>query len=192
MRTVSYSLRDLAGDLEGDLSDRSLRQNQIIRRVAARLKKLLGNKNALPRGATKFNGKRYGRHLLYKSKKNKFVVMALAWGPGQETPIHDHGTWGVAGVYKNILRVINYKLAGPRRNGTARLKLDSIIDGRSGTMGYVLPPEREIHKMANATQKPTISIHVYGKEMKSCNTFDLATNRVKRYTLSPPTIWRTL
>lgn len=192
MKTAGYTLRDFVRDLETIVGDRTQDRDQILRKVAARLKKLIGRKKVLPQGATRFTAERYGRHLLYKSERKKFVVMALAWGPGQSTPIHDHGTWGVAAVYKNILRIVNYKLNGARRNGHARLKLASIVDGRAGAVSTVLPPDEEIHMMTNATRTPTISIHVYGKELKACNTFDPVTNKIKRFALSPPTLYRQL
>jgi predicted metal-dependent enzyme (double-stranded beta helix superfamily) len=48
----------------------------------------------------------YGRHLLYRSDDLQYVVVAMAWGAGQGTPIHDHaGVWCVEGVWCGELEV---------------------------------------------------------------------------------------
>ena len=33
---------------------------------------------------------RYARRLVYRDPGGRFTVLAMAWGPGQGTPLHDH------------------------------------------------------------------------------------------------------
>jgi 3-mercaptopropionate dioxygenase len=40
----------------------------------------------------------YRSHLLHTEPDGSFSIVALAWRPGQMTPIHDHVTWCVFGV----------------------------------------------------------------------------------------------
>jgi len=41
----------------------------------------------------------YARRELYRSPEHGYSIVAMTWGPGQGTPIHDHcGLWCVEGV----------------------------------------------------------------------------------------------
>lgn len=40
----------------------------------------------------------YTRYLTYCAPDNCLSLYALVWLPGQWTPVHDHGSWGVVGV----------------------------------------------------------------------------------------------
>ena len=43
----------------------------------------------------------YARRELYRSREHGYSVVAMTWGPGQGTPIHDHcGLWCVEGVWE--------------------------------------------------------------------------------------------
>ena len=41
---------------------------------------------------------------IYQSPHHGFVVLVFGWHPGSVTPIHDHNTWGVMGIYQNQLQ----------------------------------------------------------------------------------------
>jgi predicted metal-dependent enzyme (double-stranded beta helix superfamily) len=45
----------------------------------------------------------YARNAIHIEEDDSFSLYALVWSPGQWTPIHDHGTWGVVGVYEGAL-----------------------------------------------------------------------------------------
>src|ERR1700679_3302204 len=52
----------------------------------------------------------YSRRLLHENKKNGFVIVAMTWGPGQKTGLHDHsGVWCVEGVVQGEMRVDQYE-----------------------------------------------------------------------------------
>ena len=40
----------------------------------------------------------YTRNLIYDAPDASLSLYALVWLPGQWTPVHDHGSWGVVGV----------------------------------------------------------------------------------------------
>ena len=49
---------------------------------------------------------RYARRELYISEEHGYCVVAMTWGPGQGTPIHDHcGMWCVECVWSGELEV---------------------------------------------------------------------------------------
>ena len=100
-----------------------------------------------------------GRYLLYKDSDFGFVVMMLVWAPGQETPIHAHGTWGVEAVIKNHVRVTSYDCDTnvAREIGSVVLPV--------GAVAYVLPPDADVHKVEHFGSEQAITVHVYGKEL---------------------------
>ena len=53
----------------------------------------------------------YARHLLYQDSADGFVMVAMVWGAGQRTAIHDHaGVWCVEGVYEGRIQVTRFDL----------------------------------------------------------------------------------
>ena len=51
----------------------------------------------------------YARRELYTSPEHGYSVVAMTWGPGQGTKIHDHsGMWCVEGVWKGRLEITQY------------------------------------------------------------------------------------
>src|SRR5262249_51131803 len=42
----------------------------------------------------------YRQHVLHAEADGSFSIVSLVWLPGQATPIHDHVSWCVVGVYR--------------------------------------------------------------------------------------------
>ena len=42
----------------------------------------------------------YQQYLLHTDSRERFSVVSFVWGPGQESPIHDHTVWGIVGVLR--------------------------------------------------------------------------------------------
>ncbi|RJS62397.1 cysteine dioxygenase family protein [Bacillus sp. PK3_68] len=116
--------------------------------------------------------KGYARHLLYCDPEDRFEVIALVWKPGQKTTLHDHdNTWGAEGVIEGQIKVTNYirlkELSGGK---IVQLKhVDTTIVGERGT-GKLLPPA-DCHILEGIGNKPAITIHVYGKQLKKFREF---------------------
>jgi len=100
-----------------------------------------------------------GRYMLYKDPKYGFVVMLLVWGKGDKTPIHAHGTWGVEAVVKNSVRVTNYTYCDKNPKELSSQVLTA------GALAYVMPPDEDVHVVAQDGELPAMTIHVYGKEL---------------------------
>ena len=45
----------------------------------------------------------YARNAIYICPDGELSLFALVWLPGQWTPVHDHGSWGVVGVVEGLL-----------------------------------------------------------------------------------------
>ena len=106
--------------------------------------------------------KKYRQHVLHVENDSSFSVAALVWLPGQETPIHDHVSWCVVGVYKGAEHEIRYEL----RQQEGETYLAQTGDGlsRDGSVDVLLPPG-DIHKVANAGSDLAVSIHIYGANL---------------------------
>ena len=99
--------------------------------------------------------------------------------PGQATPVHDHSCWGVMGVLENSLEEIGYdRLDDGSRPGFAELQPSRGSNVAQGSVAYLLPPYEEIHRIANVGDQPTVSIHVYGRDLDEVNVFDTETSKV--------------
>lgn len=113
----------------------------------------------------------YARRLVYRSDQHGYVVVAMIWGPGQRTPLHDHaGTWCVEGVLEGSIEVTQYHLLA-RSDERCRFRpMDSVRTG-VGAAGSLIPPF-EYHALANARDQASITLHVYGNDLTRCSVFE--------------------
>ncbi len=114
----------------------------------------------------------YARRELYRSPEHGYAVVAMTWGPGQGTPIHDHsGMWCVESVWHGALEVVQYELceqAGERY----RFVPAGVTQAGAGSAGSLIPPH-EHHTICNASDHDiAVSVHIYQDRMTSCSVFE--------------------
>lgn len=159
--------------------DRRPANRVIIREVSAATKELCQDDRWLDERHRSGEPDRYTRHLLHKDPQNRFIVLSLVWQPGQVTPIHDHACWGVMGIVDNTLEEVCYeRLDDGSRPGFCELEQTRGTDVSKGGVAYLLPPYEEIHRIGNTSDRPTISLHVYGRDLDEINVFDPTSGRV--------------
>ena len=113
----------------------------------------------------------YARRELYRSAKHGYSVVAMTWGPGQGTPIHDHcGLWCVEGVWDGQLEITQYELL--EQDGEQfRFRAAGGMQAGPGSAGSLIPPH-EYHSIRNASPDAVaISLHIYKAPMASCSMF---------------------
>ena len=113
----------------------------------------------------------YARRELYRSPVHGYSVVAMTWGPGQGTPLHDHsGLWCVEGVWHGELEITQYELleqAGERY----RFRAAGGMRAGPGSAGSLIPPH-EYHTIRNASaEQMAVSLHIYQAEMACCAKF---------------------
>jgi predicted metal-dependent enzyme (double-stranded beta helix superfamily) len=115
---------------------------------------------------------RYARRLLHRDPAGRYTVIAMVWGPGQHTPLHDHaGIWCVECVYSGRIRVTSYGVRGGNpETGIVRFAEENEVLAGPGEAGALIPPF-EYHVIANADPTTSVTIHVYGGEMTHCHVF---------------------
>ncbi len=143
----------------------------ITTRVKADLEDLLGRAVVLlpdrfrqPRADT------YARRLLHRDPAGRYTAIVMTWGPGQGTPVHDHGgLWCVEGVVEGQIAVTHYDVEAGT-DGLTVEKGDTILAG-TGTAGRLIPPT-DYHVLANAlSDTPSMTLHVYGGDLSRCRVF---------------------
>ncbi len=130
--------------------------------VAELLEPYLQVEDLLTQDQVQPDAKKYRQHVLHVETDGSFSVAALVWLPGQETPIHDHVSWCVVGVYKGNEYETRYELC--HQDGQACLVAAG--DGLNGEGSVdVLVPPGDIHKVTNAGSGLAVSIHIYGADL---------------------------
>lgn len=126
----------------------------------------------LPACVSEVRADRYARRELYRSAEHGYCVIAMTWGPGQGTPIHDHaGLWCVEGVWQGALDVAQYELR-ERAEPRYRFVAAGAIQAGAGSAGSLIPPH-EHHSIRNASDTDiAISVHVYQGPMTRCSVFE--------------------
>jgi 3-mercaptopropionate dioxygenase len=115
---------------------------------------------------------RYARRQLHHSDQYGYSVVAMTWGPGQGTPIHDHcGMWCVEGVWHGELEVAQYERLSDHE-GLCRFQLVGSILAGPGSAGSLIPPH-EYHTIRNPSEnRVAVSLHIYSGPMTRCAVFE--------------------
>ncbi|MFN3728165.1 MAG: cysteine dioxygenase [Fimbriimonadaceae bacterium] len=114
---------------------------------------------------------KYARRLVHKHPDGKYVLMAMVWGPGQGTMIHDHsGMWCVECVYRGRIEVVSYDLVGTDTDVPCSFTREKLIHAGPGEAGALIPPF-DYHTITNVDDDLAVTLHVYGGEMNWCHVF---------------------
>ncbi|MEO8673098.1 MAG: cysteine dioxygenase family protein [Tahibacter sp.] len=116
-------------------------------------------------------GDHYARRELYRSDEHGYSVIAMTWGPGQGTLIHDHaGMWCVEGVWRGSLEVTPYELV-ERNEERFRFEPRGTMNAGPGSAGSLIPPH-EYHTIQNPSDSEiAVTLHIYRGAMTSCSVF---------------------
>jgi predicted metal-dependent enzyme (double-stranded beta helix superfamily) len=166
-----HKLRRFVGDI-AQIVDAYAGEDALLDQGKAALHELIRTDDWLPDAYAQPSAERYQQFLLYADARQRFSVVSFVWGPGQQTPIHDHTVWGLIGVLRGAELAAPYTrdADGSLRQSGAELRLDA------GDVDAVSPVIGDIHRVRNAyDDRTSISIHVYGANIGA----------VRRSTYSP-------
>ncbi len=117
----------------------------------------------LPPACAVSNAREYQQYLLHCDSGMRFSVVSFVWGPGQATPIHDHGIWGLVGMLRGAEISQRYI-----RSATAPMVMGSCTRLEPGDVETLSPSAGDVHQVSNAfVDQTSISIHVYGADIGS-------------------------
>jgi 3-mercaptopropionate dioxygenase len=167
---MAEGLRELVKRLDAAVEAGSV--EAVTARVKADLEDLLGH--SIFTLDDRFRVSRadcYARRLLYQDPANRYTAVVMTWGPGQGTPVHDHGgLWCVEGVVEGQMSVTQYDVR-PDGDGFRVTAIGRPLSAGVGSAGRLIPPI-DYHVLANAQADETsVTLHVYGGSLDGCRIF---------------------
>lgn len=123
------------------------------------LGQLVAHDDWLPDAFALPDPQRYQQYLLHADSRQRFSIVSFVWGPGQQTPVHDHRVWGLIGMLRGA-----EQSQGFIRHADGRLEADGAATVLNpGDVEAVSPRVGDIHQVSNCfNDRVSISIHVYG------------------------------
>lgn len=113
----------------------------------------------------------YARHLVHRDPQGRFSMIVMVWGPGQGTPIHDHGgLWCVECVVQGRIEVRSYEPVDEPADDRVGFRCAETIQAGLGEAGHLIPP-LDHHVLCNPNDKTAVTLHVYGGDLDWCNAY---------------------
>jgi predicted metal-dependent enzyme (double-stranded beta helix superfamily) len=164
---TTYDLDHFVADMT-TLIDSQPDQAKLFDRGSIYLERLINNPAAIPEEYQRPVGRgsraNHGSYALYRGPG--LFVSAVVWGPGDYVGPHDHQTWGMIGVMGNAIQETRYRRVDDRdREGFAQLEKDRTTLVKPGEISLLVPEIDEIHRMDNFSDRSTVEIHVYGRDL---------------------------
>ena len=184
----AYSLEQFVHDMRELLAGHP-DQAKLFERGSAYLERLVLNPDAVPeeyrRPAGTGRSPNHGSYLLHREPG--LSISAVVWGPGDHIGQHDHHTWGMIGVMGNAIQEMRYRRVDDRdRDGYAKLEKIRSVLVKPGEVSLLIPDVDEIHQIDNFSDRPTIEVHVYGKDLVGLErcSYGLETGRITQFVKS--------
>ena len=135
-----------------------LQEPGVLKEAARAMQDLVAVDDWLPDAMAVPHPDYYRQYLLYGDPLDRFSLVSFVWGPGQQTPVHDHTVWGVIGMLRGTEASQPYGMTpqGLEASGPEELLTP-------GQVACVAPSIGDIHRVRNASEgQVSISIHLYG------------------------------
>jgi 3-mercaptopropionate dioxygenase len=115
----------------------------------------------------------------YRNPQTSLHIYSVLFRPEFPTPVHDHVTWGLIGVYSGTQRTTRYRReddgATPGHCRVTEVADELLTHGAT----YPLLPPNDIHRIEVVSPEPGLSVHVLGADLnrQRRRIFDVATGR---------------
>ena len=156
----TYTLQAFIDDLERITSEETAPE-RITERAAPLLGRLVQDPSTIPPQYLRSTPQSRGRYMLHRAPR--FNITAVVWRPGDTAGAHNHETWGVIGVIDNEIEETRYEVR-ETGSGRAQLAATRVMRHRPGAVSCLVPGD-EVHRMHNPTDRDTVEIHVYGRDL---------------------------
>ena len=125
----------------------------------------------------------YTRNLVFDAPDASLSLYSIVWQPGQWTPVHDHGSWGVVGVVHGVLEERSYVRVSADRGADEQIDLvrgGTLLLQRGSVTSFVPNPDH-IHVTGVPEDRPrAVSLHLYGRTMNDFNLYDVPARTRRR------------
>jgi predicted metal-dependent enzyme (double-stranded beta helix superfamily) len=118
----------------------------------------------------------YNRNAIYISPDGNLSLFALVWLPGQWTPVHDHGSWGVVGVLQGQLEERSFMAVDGeiKADRGIRLRRGGVFVLPEKALSSFVPNPDHIHMTGVPPTRPmAVTLHLYGRNMNSFHVYDV-------------------
>ena len=99
-----------------------------------------------------------GQWLLYRSADRSLCLFSLVVPPGSQTPVHDHGAWGLVGLYRGNQDEEFYR---PEAGRLERLRQRPL---EPGDWYALFPPAHDVHRVRTTSAVTSVSIHLLAND----------------------------
>ena len=176
MHMTDYTLEMFIQDCREKISDGRCPAD-CVESIAPSMYQLLNSdKSFLQPKHFRSDPEHYARNAIFFDENDVMSLFALVWLPGQWTPIHDHGTWGVVGVLEGTLEERNFiRINTNTEEATNNIELvrGGVILLASGAVTSFVPNPDHIHITGNADRNQrVVSLHLYGRAMAGFHIYD--------------------
>lgn len=169
-----------------------LNEPQVLEQAKELIASLVAKDDWLPEDMARPDPQYYRQYLLYGDPLDRFSLVSFVWGPGQQTPIHNHTVWGVIGMLRGAevdqpfhISEHGVEAAGPEKTL------------RPGEVACVSPTLGDIHRVSNLyDDQVSISIHLYGGNIGRIqrSVYDPSTGERKQFisgysNITIPNLW---
>ena len=155
-QTLDAFIADVTS-LVGSIDD----EHRLTSLVAERLSALLAGGYRLPPELTRPSSERHVNYPLYIAPDDSWSLACVVWNMGQQTPVHSHETWGVAGIYSGVERETRYLKPAATDAPTALTPLGE-QEWKRGEVTVCCTTDDDVHSVVAVGDEPTVGIHVYG------------------------------
>lgn len=186
MARTAYALKEFVHDMT-ELVKSQPDQERLFDVGSSYLERLINNPDALPEeyrvpAGSRGRSANHGSYILHRGEG--LAVTSVVWGPGDHIAPHDHRTWGMIGVMDNVITETRFNRKDDRSKADfAVLEKTRETLVRPGEVSLLIPEVDEIHQMDNHSDRPTVEIHVYGKDLKGLERcmYNLETGAMKTF-----------
>ena len=123
-------------------------------------------------------------YALYRAADASLCLFAFVIPPEATTPIHDHGAWGLVGIYRGRQHETYYhRIDDGSIEGRAVLELIETQKLEAGEFYPLLPDGRDIHSVGSLSDRPTVSAHLLANDTGCArrHQFDFEAQTVKPF-----------
>jgi predicted metal-dependent enzyme (double-stranded beta helix superfamily) len=176
-----YRLQEFSKDVDGVVRG-YLSESEILLHLKPVLEKLVSSPSSVPAKAFTPRKDRFAMNLIQMPEDEAYSIIGGVWHPGQTTPIHDHLTWAMIGVYEGEEREALFRRTDDGSNG--KLAKIQQVSERVRKKGHVtVLGHTGIHRVDNISLKPTLSVHVYGRDIGNAerHSYDPVTGEIRKF-----------
>src|SRR6266568_1461713 len=157
MQTERYSTSQFAKDVDIIVRKYS-NESDVLRHIKPLLEKLIKSPGSVPAEAFTPRKDRFAMNLIHMPGDELFSIIGGIWHTGQTTPIHDHLTWALIGVYDGEEREALFRRTDDGSNPKIA-KIEKVSEkihkkGQVTVLGH-----KGIHRVDNISLRPTFSVH---------------------------------